>query len=101
MRLIATAVLAAALLTGCMTGAAYGQNPACTARKDVVEHLRQKYKEVPAVMGIANGGQLVEFLASPEGSWTLIVTYPNGTSCMVGAGKHYEILPVPVKGEAM
>jgi hypothetical protein len=37
----------------------------------------------------ANGG-LLEVVASADGSWTIIVTMPNGMSCGVASGMSWE-----------
>jgi len=42
-------------------------------------------------MGIANYGGLVEILSSQSGtSWTIILTMPNGVTCMIAAGENWE-----------
>ncbi len=34
-----------------------------------------------------------------KGTWSLLVTHPNGQSCLVAAGEAWENLPLPVKGQ--
>jgi hypothetical protein len=34
--------------------------------------------------------QVVELFASSSGSWTMVVTTPNGTSCLVAAGENWD-----------
>lgn len=41
-------------------------------------------------MGLTNTGTLVELLQSEDGSWTLIMTMPNGRSCLMAAGQNWE-----------
>jgi hypothetical protein len=61
---------------------------ACSPRTDVVGHLAQKYGEAPIAIGVTNKGGLVEVLTTGDGNtWTIIVSMPNGTSCMVAAGE--------------
>ena len=61
---------------------------ACSPRTDVVGHLAKKYGEAPVAIGVTNKGGLVEVLTSGDGdTWTIIVSMPNGTSCMVAAGE--------------
>lgn len=67
---------------------------ACAERTEVLEQLANKYKEQPRVMGVANNGGVIEILTSPTGSFTIIITMPNGVSCLVAAGESFEILPV-------
>ena len=36
-------------------------------------------------------GNVIELLRSKDGStWTLLMTYPNGTSCVLRAGEYWE-----------
>ena len=61
---------------------------ACSPRTDVVGHLAKKYGEAPVAIGVTNKGGLVEVLTTGDGNtWTIIVSMPNGTSCMVAAGE--------------
>ncbi len=61
---------------------------ACSPRTEVVGHLAKKYGEAPVAIGVTNKGGLVEVLTSGDGNtWTIIVSMPNGTSCMVAAGE--------------
>ena len=70
------------------------QQPACTKRADVVNHLAKKYSEAPVAIGLANNGGVIEVLSSKDGnSWTIIITMPNGTACMIAAGENWEKVP--------
>ncbi len=60
----------------------------CKQREDVIGHLAKKYGEAPVALGVTNKGGLVEVLATGNGNtWTIIVSQPNGTSCMIAAGE--------------
>ena len=73
---------------------AAAQQPACTDRTDVLDHLSNKYSEAPVAMGIANNGGVIEILSSKTGnSWTIILTMPNGMTCMIAAGENWELIP--------
>ena len=62
--------------------------PKCDARDSVVKHLASKYKENPVAIGVTNSGGLVEVLSTKNGTtWTIIVTTPQGMSCLVAAGE--------------
>lgn len=72
---------------------ALAQTPqACGPRKTVVEQLGREYAEVPVNRGITSEGALIELLASPSGSWTLLISLPNGKSCLAAAGESWEQL---------
>ena len=60
----------------------------CNPRTEVLGHLAKKYGEAPVAIGVTNKGGLVEVLTTGDGNtWTIIVSQPNGTSCMVAAGE--------------
>ena len=66
----------------------------CGQRNTVLDYLSAKYSEKPVAMGIAANGGLIEVLTSKEGStFTIIVTMPQGETCMVAAGESWESLP--------
>lgn len=86
--------LLGALLTGLtLAGTAAAPVAAagvCDARADVLTHLKAKYAEAPAALGVTAIGQLVELIAAPDGkTWTLILTSPRGVSCLIAAGEHW------------
>ncbi len=65
----------------------------CGERIALVEKLKAGFNEAPRSMGLANNGHMVEVFASPKGSWTIIVTQPNGLACLLAAGENWEDLP--------
>ncbi len=65
----------------------------CGQRNTVLGYLSAKYSEKPVAMGIAANGGLIEVLTSNEGTtFTIIVTMPEGETCMVAAGESWESL---------
>lgn len=65
----------------------------CGVRSEVVDQLLNHYGETRAALGIVNDGSVIERLTSENGlTWTLIITRPNGTSCLIAAGTHWEVL---------
>jgi hypothetical protein len=89
--------VAAAVLLGAV---AAGPTPAradpqvCGARKEILAELTKRYSEAPVAVGLANSGVLVEVLSSDQGAtWTIIVSQPDGTSCLVAAGKEWQDVP--------
>ena len=70
------------------TAAQNAGQAACSPRTEVLGHLANKYGEAPVAIGVTNKGGLVEVLSTGDGNtWTIIVSMPNGTSCMVAAGE--------------
>jgi hypothetical protein len=84
-----------------LTGSALAQPPphmaiapACHSHADLAAMLNQKYSEAPSAVGVQANGHLVEVFASSDGaSWTIVVTRPDGWSCIVAVGENWEMLP--------
>ncbi len=88
--MLKTVLLAAAALT--LPAAAMAAAPmACSPRDDVLNQLSTKFKEAPVAIGLANNGGLIEVLTAGKGEpWTIIITMPNGVSCLVAAGEDWQ-----------
>ena len=75
------------------------QQPLCSTRADITMQLSEKYAEVPVALGVANSGGVMEVLSAPNGkTWTLILTMPNGQSCMIMAGGSFSRRAMPTAG---
>jgi hypothetical protein len=84
------ALAAMALISSTIPAAA---ESVCAERHQILESLKLEYYEAPRALGIANDGNIVELLASREGkTWTLLVTMPDGISCVIAAGEGWESL---------
>ncbi len=71
----------------------------CGKRADLVRQLGDKYGETRRSMGLAEGRGVVELYASEEtGSWTILMTSPQGIACMMAAGQAFQIDPVQAVG---
>lgn len=63
----------------------------CGDRGEALTHLSNKYQEAPVAVGLATNGGVVEVLSTQDGAtWTIIVTMPNGKSCLIAAGQDWE-----------
>jgi hypothetical protein len=67
----------------------------CGPHQNISEKLKKSYTETPVSMGVTTGGGIMKVFVSPEGSWTLVVTQPNGMSCLIAAGQDWETQPQP------
>ena len=73
---------------------------ACASRADVVERLAGKYREAPIAIAMEQNGNVIEVFVSANGTWTIIVTTPGGTTCLVASGGHWQAIPFKIpKGE--
>ena len=70
---------------------------ACGPREQLVKLLADQYKENPVGMGLSQPGQILEVFASSKGSWTMVMTMPDGKACMIAAGDNWEMV-TRVKG---
>ena len=74
----------------------------CEDRERIVETLKQTNGEAREGRGVMVGGKgavLIELFAAPDGGWTLLYSYPNGTSCLLAHGTDWmPIEPAPPPG---
>jgi hypothetical protein len=64
----------------------------CDDRMTIVSSLSDDYKETRNSIGLANSGSVVEVFTSNNGSWSMIVTRPDGISCLIAVGRNWESL---------
>lgn len=79
--ILASAVFAAGVV---MPGIALGQ--ACAPAADVRARLSETYGETRVWQGVNARGNVTELWLSQSGSWSYVVTTPQGQSCIVDSG---------------
>jgi hypothetical protein len=90
------AALAMLLLSGLPADAREGAGPACGPREAVIGRLAARFGETRRGLGLAEartgrGGGVVEIFASDAtGSWTVTLTLPDGRTCLIASGRHWE-----------
>ena len=75
----------------------------CAPRQIVLEKLTSDYGETRQSIGITADGKVVETFASAETqTWTIVVTLPDGISCLAASGRSFEVLSeaLPASGTA-
>lgn len=86
--------LAAALA---LSSSAVAADLVCAQREALLGSLSKEFREAPKELGLANNGALVELLTSRDGStWTMLMTRPDGTACVIAAGEAWAELPEQV-----
>ena len=86
-----TALLALAVFL--VSSAAVAQ-VSCGQRDKIVEWLAVEYKEAPIATGVSSKGSLIEVLSTHDGdTWTVIVTSPDGDSCVIASGQGWRAKP--------
>ena len=91
--IVSCAVIAVLALVGAAKAAPMaGAQGNCGSHAATTEQLREKYKEIPTWYGLTGNGAVMEMYASKD-SWTLLLVFPNGNSCLVAAGSEHEYSP--------
>jgi len=98
MRPILAVPLIAAFLAAFFLVAPVQAQTMCGERSAVIASLEKTYSEIPVSMGLANNGAVIEILASPTGTFTIILTRPNGVTCVIETGEAWRILAGIVPG---
>lgn len=62
----------------------------CGERNRVVDQFRKEFHEAPAAVGLVSEDTLLELLTSEKGTWTIIITRPDGASCLMASGVAWE-----------
>ena len=71
------------------TGAA-AQSGFCLKHNKLAEALDGRYSEKPIAAGLDSAGKLLEIFATVDGAtWTMVMTSPEGTSCVIAAGEKW------------
>ncbi|MFO1067009.1 MAG: hypothetical protein U1E14_00610 [Geminicoccaceae bacterium] len=66
----------------------------CHAYTEIARQLGDRYREAQVAAGLQNDGTLLQVFASADGdTWTVLSTAPDGTSCVVAAGRGWQAEP--------
>lgn len=87
-------LLAAGLVA--LSGPAMAQPQMCGPRQKVIELLASQYGEHPRALGVNAAGHLIELTVSESGSFTVLLTRPDGFSCTIADGEGWQDRLPPV-----
>ena len=59
-------------------------------RQEILAQLKGTYDEKPTAFGTTGTGGVVELTTSKSGSWTLMLSLPNGRACLIATGEDWE-----------
>ena len=62
----------------------------CGKRADIVRKLGSSYKETQQSVGRVSADAAVEVFVSQTGSWTILATGTDGTSCLMAVGDGWD-----------
>jgi hypothetical protein len=76
-------------------------DPQCGPRDALVALLADRYGETRRSVGLARDAVVEVFASEVTGSWTIAVTLPDGTMCLLAAGENFEAVNegLPARGE--
>ena len=83
-------LLLSATMAGSWTLPATAQQLPCGDRDEMVKSLFSQYREEQRAIGLANQTAVIEIFTSKTGSWTILLTKPDGASCVVSAGEAWQ-----------
>ncbi len=90
-RFIGAIVLILALVLGVGTSAR--AQSVFMAHTDLANQLDSRFSEAPIAIGLANNNVVVEVFSNGDGStWTMVLTNPDGMSCVMATGEDWETL---------
>ncbi|WP_424933165.1 hypothetical protein [Amaricoccus macauensis] len=86
----ATAFVACALAAPQLAAETRTTRP-CAERSKVIERLEDRYGETLQSLGLQENSSLLEVYASDStGTWTILITRPDGVACLVASGQSWE-----------
>jgi hypothetical protein len=83
-------VLAAAPAMSQQTQQPAQQSALCGVRTEIISKLSKDFKEAPMAVGMVDQTNVLEIFVSDLGTWTILATRPDGTSCIVSAGEGWD-----------
>lgn len=70
----------------------------CGKTAEIKTALENQYKEKVVVIGTTNQNQLLTIFSSKNGdTWTLVMTFTNGKSCLMSAGENLRIIDISIE----
>ncbi|MFB9267716.1 hypothetical protein ACFFWD_32080 [Bradyrhizobium erythrophlei] len=85
--------LAAIALIATLIAPAASAAEMCAQRSDFIVLLKDYFGEVEVSQGLSRRGHLVEVFVAPTGSWTILLSRPDGLSCLVDDGEAWVTAP--------
>jgi hypothetical protein len=67
--------------------------PPCAPYAQMRQMLTRRFGETPRAVGLAGHDRLVQVFTGTGGSWTILVIFVSGQSCILAAGEAWEEIP--------
>jgi hypothetical protein len=76
-----------------LSGAPAGAQQLCSQHGKVIGQFAKVYQENPVAAGLTQDGRMIEVLSTDDGrTWTIVVSKPNGETCVIMAGEGWRKL---------
>jgi hypothetical protein len=79
-----------ALCAATLSGPSAFAEEACAPRAEIVAKLAQDFRERQEAVGLVNDQAVLEVFVSANGTWTILASGTDGTSCVLSAGQDWE-----------
>jgi hypothetical protein len=70
----------------------------CGPREALVAALTDHFDEKQESVGLSGNGLLTELFTSTSGSWTILLSSPQGSSCIIATGDSWQRTGEPGAG---
>ena len=88
MRIISSLIAASVLF---LSATSANAQQVCAPRDRVVVQLKKQFEEEVSGRGLTvNGKKMIELFISEKGSWTMLISDPQGRSCVVASGEYWQ-----------
>ena len=72
----------------------------CADRAQVLDYLTRHYSEQRIALGVAGAGGVIELLTQADGrTWTIILSRPDGSACVLATGEDWQRVSPKQRGE--
>ncbi len=97
LRVFGITALALTLLLGFRAPAS--ARAVCTSHTEMTNLLDSRHSESKVAIGLESNGRLVEVFSTGDGStWTIVITTPQGESCVIANGEAWYIREIVAGG---
>jgi hypothetical protein len=83
-------MLVAAATVAAATAPARAAPMSCAERTDIIQKLDDAYAEKQQASALTSTGSVLEVYVSRSGTWSMLVSKPDGTACVVAVGEAWE-----------
>ena len=97
------AAFAAAFFFVLVLPSSQAQPRPCGDGADIVARLERDWGEAAEIIALDASGRMVQILVNPDtGTWSMLLTAPNGLTCLVSHGSAWEpAAALPDSGEPL